>query len=279
MRERSVRFLKSIVPQSARRVLRSLLKKRPRGKPFPFSVAGPLAKSTLNCCIAFNKYGAYCVPVSGLHRPAAIFLLRGDVWEAPTIQLMLSACANGDVVHAGTFFGDFLPALSAGVGPSAKIWAFEPHPESYRCARITVLLNDLQNVVLGNAGLADFPDSRPIVTADHRGVSLGGASQIMPATGDGWEPRGTQVALAHLVTLDDTIPEDRTVSIIQLDVEGYEQRVLSGAMRIIRRDRPLLIIETLPGEKWLSEHLFPLGYSVGERILENVVLRCDRGVS
>ncbi|HEX4157426.1 MAG TPA: hypothetical protein VHY79_03050, partial [Rhizomicrobium sp.] len=154
------------------------------------------------------------MPVSGLHRPAARFVLAGEVWEAPTLDLMIAECGTGDIIHAGTFFGDFLPGLSAGVADGAKIWAFEPHPESFRCALLTVLLNDLENIELSNAGVGDRQESGLLVTRDFDGISLGGASQILPGVDEQRDIRGTNRVPTSLVTLDKTIPSDRTVSIL-----------------------------------------------------------------
>ena len=66
---------------------------------------------------------------------------------------MSKNCGTGDLVHAGTYFGDFIPALSRVCAPDAKVWAFEPNPENYRCALITTTLNNLHNVEIKNAGL------------------------------------------------------------------------------------------------------------------------------
>jgi hypothetical protein len=72
----------------------------------------------------------------------------------------------------------------------------------------------------------------------------------------------------QVVPIDDIVPEDRPVSIIQLDVEVYEQ----WALRTIRRCRP--VMETLPNDGRLAEYPAPLGYRPGGRIAENVVLAC-----
>lgn len=267
---------KTLLPARVQRTLRRMAhERRIRGTPFPFVVAPPQSESALNCCIAYNSYGAYCVPTSGLRRPAALHVLAGDVWEAPTLDFMAANCRDGDVVHAGTFFGDFLPPLARSLSSGAKVWAFEPHPESYRCASITIQLNQLSNIHITNAGLGEHSGSQLLVTNDFGGVPLGGASQIVPNSNDVWGSRGDQTVPVQIVTVDDVVPENRSVSIIQLDVEGYEQRALTGALRTIRQHRPILIIETLPDDQWMLEHLTPLGYRVTERMLENVILRCD----
>jgi FkbM family methyltransferase len=270
------KLVKTVAPLRVQIAVRNFAQRRRiRGRPFPFIVSCPRSDVVLDCCVAFNQFGAYCVPVSGYHRPAALHVLAGEVWEAPTVEFMQSHCKNGDIVHAGTFFGDFLPALELSMSRDARLWAFEPHPESYRCAEITVHLNQLSKVALMNAGLGDSSGSHSPVTTDFNDRALGGASQMTPNSADDWVARGSRAVPVQIVAVDDVVPEHRPVSIIQLDIEGYEQRALTGALRTIRRCRPILIIETLPTEAWLSEYLSPLGYKITERMLENVILRCD----
>lgn len=269
-------LIKAILPVRVRAALRRLNSGRGiRGRPFPFVVSDPQSMATLNCCVAYNKYGAYCVPVSSLHRPAAQAVLSGRIWEPRTLEFMTSYCKDGDIVHAGTFFGDFLPALVAGLAEGAKVWAFEPNPESYRCAAITIQLNGLTGVELINAGLGEHPGSQTLVTHDFSGVPLGGASQVVPGPSDDWEARGSHTVPVQIVTIDDAVPQHRPVSIIQLDVEGFEKRALTGALRTIRRHRPILVTESLPKGKWISEHLSPLGYRITETMAENTILRCN----
>jgi hypothetical protein len=46
---------------------------------------------------------------------------------------MLGNCGKKDIVPAGAYFGDFLPALS-NCGDDVGVWAFEPNVENYTCA-------------------------------------------------------------------------------------------------------------------------------------------------
>jgi len=43
--------------------------------------------------------------------------------------------------------------------------------------------------------------------------------------------------------LDDIIPEDEDVTLIKLDVEGYEKNVIIGSEKIIKRCKPIIIAE------------------------------------
>src|SRR6185503_2832313 len=94
--------------------------------------------------IAANDLGIFCIPRNALHRPACRAVMLGQVWEAETLQFLVDNAA-GDIVHGGTFFGDFLPALSRAY---ARVWAFEPNAESFKCAELTIKLNELANVEL-----------------------------------------------------------------------------------------------------------------------------------
>ena len=224
--------------------------------------------AVLQCCIAYNKYGGYCVPLSSRHRPAAKKVLAGDVWEPETIEFLMSHCEDGDIVHAGTFFGDFLPALPQTLAPSAKVWAFEPNPENYLCAKITTSINGVENKIeLMNAGLGERRESLSMITTDTDGRSLGGSSRIINNNCE------KDAITVPIVPIDEIVPSDRKVSVIQLDVEGFEQSALSGALRTIRRCRPILILETLPEERWLSENIFRLGYRSQGVIHGNTILR------
>jgi FkbM family methyltransferase len=214
-----------------------------------------------DCLFATNRYGAYCIPVAAFHRPAAECVLAGKVWEERAIEFMLANCGQGAVITAGAFFGDALPALSKAT--TGTIWAFEPSPENYRCAAMTVLLNDLKNVRLQNVGLGETAEKRQLVVKDHDGRALGGASQIADIT-----DRGTQSVPVNLVAIDEVIPPASTVSIIHLDIEGFEEYALRGAMQTIRRNRPLLLLETLPKPDLLSL----LGYRVTRELDVQVLL-------
>jgi FkbM family methyltransferase len=237
--------------------------------PFQAIPAVPPESSLLQCCIAYNAHGGYCVPLSSRHRPAAQKILAGQVYEPQTIEFISKHAGSGDIVHAGTYFGDFLPALSRACVPGSKVWACEPNPESYRCATITCLLNGLENVLLTNAALGELPDSRVLLTANREGRALGGASQLLPRGTPEVAGRTQEV---QIVTIDDLVPTDRTVSILQLDVEGHERQALSGALQTIQRTWPILILEKLPDQAWLSENILRLGYRPCGQIHGNTLL-------
>jgi FkbM family methyltransferase len=227
----------------------------------------------LKCRIAYNRFGGYCVPRSSAHRPAAKAVLSGQVYEPETIDFMRSSCGDRDILHAGTFFGDFLPALSAAIAPRSLVWAFEPNRENYRCARVTLELNEATNVRLAHGGLGAQRQRSSVQTADAGGKALGGASRIVrPGNEARWrEP-------VEIFTIDEVIPPERDLGLLQLDVEGYEQEALSGGLATIRRCMPILILESLPGSRlvqgeWFADNILSLGYAQVARLHGNFVYR------
>ncbi|NIA68519.1 FkbM family methyltransferase [Pelagibius litoralis] len=270
MVQQSVKKLaKAVLPrQVVSRISHHRARQREQSPP-RFDAPQNSAAEILGCCIAYTPSGGFCVPLSSRHRPAARRILEGSVYEPETIAFLAANCGSGDIVHAGTYFGDFLPALSRACDPQAKIWAFEPNPESFRCASITCAINSLRNVHLKNSGLGAGEDKAVMQVKDLDGRALGGGSQLLWQTPNLPESLTAEV---HIAALDDVIPSNRPVSVIQLDVEGFEQQALSGALETIARCRPILILETVPEETWLSPNILSLGYRIDREIHGNRVL-------
>jgi FkbM family methyltransferase len=273
-------ILKRWLPKPAVRALRQLQWRRGKAR---YARYPGNSEAVLQCRIAYNKYGGYCIPLSSLQRPSLQAILAGGVWEPDTIEFMINNIGTGDVVHAGAYFGDFLPALSRAC-KSGKVWAFEPNPENYRCAEMTKLLNGLDNVEIRNAGLGAAPERMSMMVADDFGRALGGASRFRQSEAlDNsvifpWHQASSDSELrehfaeAEVVCLDQVLPADARISIIQLDVEGYEQPALMGAMGTIRRCKPILILELFsPDQRWLQDSLFTLGYRQTGKLHDNLV--------
>ena len=231
-------------------------------------VGAPLHPAALDCVIAANVHGLYCVPRSSAHRPACQTILRGDVWEPETVALVCSTDPSGDVVTAGAFFGDLLPAIARSRQPGAHVWAFEPNRENHRCAQITVVLNGLQSVTVEHAALAEEAGLVTLTTADEDGVPLGGGSRVSDAPSAAVRTEQVQAR-----SIDEMVPADRRVAVIQLDVEGHEQQALVGASRTIERWRPLLVVESTPSDAWVAANLTPLGYQPDGLVHWNRVFR------
>ena len=78
--------------------------------------------------IAKNKWGLFSIPSEIRYTYTAQTILEGQVHEDSTIDFIKSI--GGNIIHAGTGFGDFLPALQN----CSKVWTFEPNPLMFESA-------------------------------------------------------------------------------------------------------------------------------------------------
>ncbi len=263
-----IKVIKSMIPKGIKNLFRSkeLVTHPKRNKPLNTK------DSTLGVMVAYNKYGGYCTPISSQHTPAVQKILKGSIYEPDTIEFIANNCGDGDIIHAGTFFGDFLPGLSQGLKKNAKIWAFEPNIENYKCAQITCLINNLKDVELFNVGLGSSPYKASMLVGTESGKRLGGRSKIISA------PKPGIINEVKIETIDNMVPENRVVSIIQLDVEGFEKDALTGALKTIERCKPMIILEDndkVVETKWFTDTFSRLGYKVKKKIHHNTLLTVD----
>jgi len=265
-----IKLVKSLVPKNIKKFIkRKVLKKGYVSKPVHLA---SLVKDefTLDCTIAYNKYGGYCTPYTVQKESVVQAILKGEVYEPNTIQYIIDHCENGDVIQAGAFFGDFLPGIAKNISKNAKVWTFEPSSEFYRCAQITILINNLKNVELFQVGLGAEKSEQKLQVATEDGRQLGGASRIIDSENGKFVP-------ILIETLDSMIPENRNISIIQLDLEGFEVPALKGAINTIKRCKPILILEILSHNDiltndWFKENILSLGYKITGKVHNNTII-------
>lgn len=170
------------------------------------------------------------VPRYAVHRPACQAILSGRRYEPITHDLVhaLLSARGGNLIHAGTFFGDMLPSFSRTC--PGTVYAFEPVLENYLLAKLSIEQNDLGNVVIFNAGLGSGLSVALVDTGEQAGPHRGGSSRMAE--------KGQRTCL---MTIDSLGLED--VSVIQLDVEGFELEALRGAAQSIETCHPTILVE------------------------------------
>jgi FkbM family methyltransferase len=181
----------------------------------------------------------FLVPGYAAHVPVARRILGGSLVSPGLHELVRHVMLHrpGSMVHAGAFFGDMLTSFSRKT-PST-VYAFEPVLENYLFSLATLEENHLDNVLLFHAGLGSENAVVQIETEHRRtGRHRGGAAYVMEP-GAPHPPLNAQ--RIPLLTVDQFDIGD--LSLIQLDVEGYEPRVLRGAERSIAANRPVVIVE------------------------------------
>jgi FkbM family methyltransferase len=201
--------------------------------------------------VRFNG-AVFFVPDYAAHRPVAKKILERRL-VSPMLHLFVGDVMRrqpGNMIHAGTFFGDMLPSFSRKT--SGTVYAFEPVLENYLLAHAVIASNQLPNVMLMHAGLAAESGTAEVET--QRGNKhYGGAARIVA------DPTRKPVRRQKvpLLTIDQFAIESLTL--LQLDVEGFERQVLLGAIQTIRAQQPVIVIEDLRGD--CADLLGELGYT------------------
>jgi FkbM family methyltransferase len=135
----------------------------------------------------------------------------------------------------GANIGYFALLLARQVGPEGKVIAFEPFPEVFGVLKENIALNGYPNVQCVGKAVADF--TGPVTLSQTGDEPLSTVQSIV----SGVCGRGITVPAT---TLDDFFSgsADR-VDFVKIDVEGAEGLVLDGMQAVLRRHRPVMIVE------------------------------------
>lgn len=157
------------------------------------------------------------------------------ITDEPEYRQLETWVREGDwVIDAGANVGHYTLRLSQLVGRDGRVLAFEPVPETFELLAANTAAAGTRNVSLFNVALsADIG-----VQAMSIPYFTSGLPNYYMATLSG--AGGGLDVLA--VTMDCLLPP-RHVSFIKIDVEGHEIQTLRGMERLLRRDRPRLVIE------------------------------------
>ena len=144
------------------------------------------------------------------------------------------------VVDVGADIGYYAVQFAELVGPKGKVIAFEPTSDGRRILAANAILNDYAHLHI-----------HPEALSDRNGVVHFGVSKVK-----------SQMTLAHqekvtdssrpetvrMIQFDEWAPQHQvdTVDLVKVDVEGAELLVLSGMSDLLKRCRPILVIEVHP---------------------------------
>jgi FkbM family methyltransferase len=160
--------------------------------------------------------------------------------------LDLASEKKGTVLDIGANIGCITQALVA-AGHTVQAW--EPQPEVYNLlARNCGNIATLHNCALGSSrGIAFMPKVDYSKVGNFGGLGIGSGTLEV-----------------EVMTLDSYQFQD--ISLMKIDVEGFEEEVLRGATETIGRCKPIIYLEADRQEKLksLANYLAELGYSITE---------------
>jgi FkbM family methyltransferase len=158
-----------------------------------------------------------------------------DVWRT----LMAEVRRDDTVVDVGAAIGLYTLALAARVGPHGRVFAFEPDPSSADLLAKNVELSPVRERIV----------VRRVALGDRRGTaSFAAGAGLESHIATQSNVNGTTLVEVELTTLDEAFGASH-IDILKVDVEGFEERVLRGGVRMLsdsKRAPRVLFLEVHP---------------------------------
>lgn len=134
-------------------------------------------------------------------------------------------------VDAGANLGLYTVIAAKLVGPTGRVFAFEPSQREWRRAMRTVRRNGLRNVQLYQAALGDVNGTVSLTVCDAAYGAFNSIGRVSHHSALGHESYVEEVPCR---ALDSFLEENgvERVDVIKLDVEGAEERVLRGGHKL-----------------------------------------------
>jgi len=157
-------------------------------------------------------------------------ILTGSQEPEHTRIFLEKVRVGGTVIDVGAHLGYYTMISAALVGPSGSVYAFEPDPRNRHYLDRHLSINRFHNVHVEEAAVADQQGTARF----RRGTG----------SGTGHLNEGGQLRVRTLALDAFLLEHGARPTFIKIDAEGAEHLVLMGARRILREDRPVLVIST-----------------------------------
>ncbi|HEY5955220.1 MAG TPA: FkbM family methyltransferase [Polyangiaceae bacterium] len=181
-------------------------------------------------------------------------ILKGTfVTGEPEFKRLAEWVKPGDwVIDVGANVGHYTHRLSELVGRQGRVISFEPVPETFADLTSNSRLSKFDNITLVNAAASD----KTTVVGMSMPTLPTGLKNYSEASIDS----APEVSAQSVLTLSiDSLKLEHRISLIKIDAEGHEPFVLRGLRKLLERDTPTLIVETVTEE--VRTLLLGLGYA------------------
>jgi FkbM family methyltransferase len=188
--------------------------------------------------------------------------------ETPVQEALARYLKSGDVFYdIGANIGFFTVIAARLVGPSGRVYAFEPVPDNAKGIRRNAQLNNLQNITVFEKAVSKSAGKADLLLTRHPG----GAKLSTVGTPLNSEMKG--VVAVDVVCIDDLVTSKRLPppSVVKVDVEGAELDVLCGMSKTVQQFKPVVICEI--------DHKDKEGFTRGDQELTDLLCALDYGIT
>lgn len=170
----------------------------------------------------------------------------------PEFLILDTLVHKGDwVLDIGANVGHYTNRLSALVGESGRVIAFEPVPTTFSLLSANALTFPFSNVTLINAAVSGTFDitgmSMPTFTSGLTNYYEASLSDAM----------GSELSVLTMPL--DAFSIAHPIAFVKIDAEGHEAFVIAGMKQILLQHRPILVVETASTD--VVESITTMGYT------------------
>lgn len=163
-------------------------------------------------------------------------LRREGRWESAESERLGELLGPGmTFVDVGAHVGYMSVLAARAVGPEGRGFAVEPAPGNAALLRENLLRNDITNVEVIEAA-----------AMEGNGRVLLGLSPWNSGDNRAYDVPGMDRVVVPTVRLDDVLPGSVHVDVVKVDSQGTDHRAIRGMEAIIRRCRPVMLVEFWP---------------------------------
>jgi FkbM family methyltransferase len=160
------------------------------------------------------------------------FLYHHGLYDLCVSEVLYRLADPGEAaLDVGANIGQMSSILAARCGPTGRVHAFEPHPEIHQelstNAELWRVNPKAAPVEVHRLALSDTAGVGYLSMSSSFDDNRGTASLVAKA--------GARTFEVPLQRLDELLPQDATVGVMKLDVEGHELGVLKGSAKLLER--------------------------------------------
>ncbi len=187
----------------------------------------------------FPKFQPATATVWGLtfHLDQVYGFMDPAAYKEPVVAYLRSEIKGGDIVlDVGANIGLFSCLMATLVGPSGKVFAFEPDPGNLTLLKKNIEENGLQNIVrIVPAAASDAPGKLKFAQSGVHGAIVNDSAGSASREGE---------IEVKAVRIDDILSTAQIsfVNLVKMDIIGSESKALKGMRRTIEKNPNLKII-------------------------------------
>ncbi|RXJ45394.1 FkbM family methyltransferase [Gelidibacter gilvus] len=203
-----------------------------------------------DACFKFELHNIFM----NLYKDSILSRIIYNGFEKDEIDFIMSTLKKDDIfIDIGSNIGLFSLIASHIVGEKGKVICFEPSPVTFERLKENVKLNNFDNIDCRNIGLSNKKDELSFYISENGHDAW---NSFAPSTDNKLE----DAIMVQVSTLDHELRkiDKEQISLVKIDVEGWEKFVLSGGIEFFTKYNPVVMVE------FTEENTFNAGYPVQE---------------